>query len=300
VENIATLKMFMIHSIFGEDNKVLKSGETDELKMFKNIEELEIEEENWDTKYLNFLDSFVYNTNSQTGLPSLETIQNLPSKLKLARSKEITLQKSQNQPEQVDILNFSSGKKDLLDTQNSNSYLLFAKKGKNFVFKYRNQLGQQTDLTPEVALEIFGATPQEKSLEISEGFYEVYESLKSHLFVKTTQNSKADKGKIETMRLINLLSQTFENSSTQEQIKYLGDLEQCIVEYDALPDYLLKFIRDIPKKLNKKLNNLEDKQNILLSIQKAIPPIYLQKIQDMVKNQDQNPEAVLVCEEFQN
>ena len=111
-----------------------------------------------------------------------------------------------------------------------NGVLLFARKGKEYVFKLTKPDGESANLTTAKGLELFEAELQEDPQEVSKGFDKVYQIAKSSLFITKTVVTK-DKGKKDAIAKLKLLKKDF----TQYR-DYLEDLIYVTEKLDALPE----------------------------------------------------------------
>lgn len=153
--------------------------------------------------------------------------------------------------------------------------IIFGKRGDECIFKYSDLVdGEPQSLLPEIALPIFKAPINEKANKVSDNFYKTYDNLKKNLF-------KSAEGPLSKMRgkaLARVKSWLNESACNNED--YLNVLQQ-VIELDGLPDY-------------SKICSAKKCEDI----QKIISIQYLEKIIDASDKIDEEPENVILAEEF--
>lgn len=266
IKNISTLKMHMIHFLLGEDAQYL-TQEEEIRSFFEQMYENSsyFEEESWDVKYRSFLYE-VEDKNPEI----LRKAGTIPLRTKIQRKieKEIKIENSQH-------------KKPI--------YLIFAKKGENFIFKsgflINNSLEIKT-LTDEDAIKLFEADINEKSYEVSNDFYEKYTKIKENIFETSTIliRDGRDKWKDVLNKLIVLekdLKDNFEYSN------YISKLKE-VIELENLPDYILKIIKEV------EFNSIED----LEKLKEKLPEFYIDKVLSNINEMDSKDDVIIISEEI--
>lgn len=201
-KEISTLKMAMIHAIMGEDTQYLTDEE--ELKNFfanqyKSLVE-EQERESWDTPYRAFLHD-VENTNDMLQALSL------PLRSKIRR----------------------------LSTTHPSGIIAFVRRGSDFVFKFAEEGGEITDVSPEQGLKIMEAQLEEIGYKLSPSFTPRFTELKTKLFTRETESEK-DKTKRDALDKVRIIIQ-----SGIGDRDYLEDLKTAI-SHDSISGYSLREI----------------------------------------------------------
>jgi superfamily II DNA or RNA helicase len=221
VKQISTLKIAMIHALFGEDTKVLTKDEELQTffakqfrEAFKNQEELSPE-----TKYENFIKKLrISNPNL------IEEALNISKRSRIRRT----------------------AKKD------RSGVIVFGKKGDEYVFKFASSPKEGFPLGAAEAFKLFEADISEDAEKTSKTFEAIYTQLKDNLFSKKKEIA-LNRGKIEAIDKINALK-----TKLPEKKDYLEDLYYVLKELDALPDRYAKAIRAIDlKNLDKEIKELE-------------------------------------------
>jgi len=223
IKKIATLKINMIHALFGEDAKVLTNDE--ELQsFFKKVYEEEIagqETLSPETKYENFI------RNLKTQKPELvDVIREIPKRARVKRSEK----------------------------KSKSGVVVFGKKGSEFVFKFAKDEASETQILPFIeAANLFEANEDEPGDKVSPSFYATYEKVMESLFTKRTE-VELDPGKRKSLEVVRALKSKFEAEK-----EYLEELEFIIEKLDSLPGQYMRNIRSLSgsKDLKKGLEELK-------------------------------------------
>jgi len=208
VKQISTLKIAMVHALFGEDTKVLTKDE--ELQSyfakefrteFGNQEELSPE-----AKYEDFVRRL---RDAQPDI--IKEALNIPKRVRIKRS----------------------AKKD------RKGVVVFGKKGDEYVFKFGAKPGECYSLGIADGLSLFEADIKEEAQRPTSDFNDIYQQMKDKLFSKKTEVA-LDQGKREAINKIEKLL-----TMVPEAKDYLTDLLEVMKEYDSLPDRYARLIRKI-------------------------------------------------------
>ena len=250
-KEISTLKIAMIHALMGEDTKYLTKDE--DLKSFykEQYEKfIKNDELSWDVEYRNLL------TSLKSGRPELiAQADNIPPRTKIRRT-------------------VSKGK---------NGVLVFAQKGGEFTFSFGPDPRESRSMSPEDALKLFEAKPEEKPQPLSKAFEPIYKNIKQNLFAGKTQ-VPFDKGKRDAAEKVRALK-----DKLPARRDYLEDLLTVIEKLDSLPARYLKFIRSISeKKLDADMAELV----------KQVPHKYLTGLLNQADKIDEGEEILILAEEF--
>jgi len=204
IKEISTLKMAMVHSILGEDTKVLTPDEvpTSQFgeiykKLYGDIFKNE-EESSWDTPYRKILNSLKDSNDLQNALA-------LPLRCKIRRINENT------------------------------GSLMFVKKGSDFIFKFADKEQNINDISPQEAFGFLNAQKEEKSFTVSNNFNAIYEKIKQSLTASVMQQVKKSR-ETDALAKIKLARET--NKLSQD---YAQDLMNAI-KLKSIPAYLLSEI----------------------------------------------------------
>lgn len=264
VEEIATLKMQMIHTLLGEDTKVIKSDETEELQSFLNQkyqqEKSDQEQESWDTKYRAFLEQY---KNTET----LKKAKELPPKARTVRKKIIEPADLQNEED--------------LFSETDNYVLACAKKGDQLIFKIAGS-NQVFDLSPEKAMEIFASEREEEQLDnFSRNFESVYKLLKKELRNDKKEIHQNDISINSAVKIVKMALKETNDIYFEQLLKVLN--------YRGLPSGKITSIT--------KLSNLDSK-DLLAKLKVELPASYLQKFIQRVEKQEKAKEELILVEEL--
>ncbi len=211
VKQISTLKLAMVHALFGEDTKVLTKDEELQSWFSQQFKEaLSSQEElSPETTYENFI------RNLRTSNPEIvEEARSIPKRCRVKR----TVKKDRS------------------------GVLVFGKKGEEYTFKLGTNTKEPTSLGVADALELFKAEMSEQSEQTSDAFEPVYEKVKAKLFTRKTEVA-LDRGKRDTILKVEALK-----DKLPKKRDYLEDLLYVLKELDALPDRYSRFIRSIDLK----------------------------------------------------
>lgn len=204
-KEISTLKMAMIHAVMGEDTKALTKEE--EVKtFFKERYRKEIarnEETSWDTPYRRQL-------NSLKGTETYGKAMELPHRARTARNIE----------------------------KPRKGVLMFGRKGDDFVFKIGDAANAPVMIPAEEAIALFEASIEEKPVDMSKDFDEIYQRVKASLF-SSDATGRNEKEVLNALAKVKL----FINRQLLPK-DYLEDLRQ-VIQADALSGYEIRYINQL-------------------------------------------------------
>jgi len=246
-QEISTLKMAMIHAIMGEDTRVLTSEEQLRaffIEQYKKQNQTD-EQKSWDTAYRAKLNQLI-------GTPVMKEALSLPLRAKTRRKY----------------------------TDKYDGVIVFARKGNDFVFKYKPVNDNPVDLSPQDAFAMFECKPDEKGYAVSEKFESLYEETKQALF-RTNVESDKDKSKRDA---IDKVREVMKSGLIDPE--YLEDLKTTI-EIDALSGYSLR-----------QINKLKTKSYSLLP--ELVSKDYIHKVLSTYDRILQGPETLILAEELES
>jgi|AntRauTorckE6833_2_1112554.scaffolds.fasta_scaffold05248_1 superfamily II DNA or RNA helicase len=266
-KQISTLKMFMIHSLLGEDTKFLTSEEVpqsfDQLKesyQEKTKSEIEDSNESWDVEHRNVL----YDIQSDDPDLIKESLE-LPKRVRIGRQ--------------------------ATDEKNP-GVLLCSKKGGDFAFGFANNLEAADDeisIPVREALNLFAADPEEKSSAVGADFHDIYKRLRENIFRTNTEVSQ-DRGTQDAIAIVKAL---MDRDDLKQYEAYFSDLLTVMGDLHNLPDQYKKQIRDMD--LDDK--NIESEVEDLVA---SVPPKYLSDVIKSARKIEEGEEEIIVAEQFQN
>jgi superfamily II DNA or RNA helicase len=250
-KEISTLKMTMIHAIMGEDTKILTSEENLQnffTKEYKRLFE-ENDEKSWDADYRSELNSVLKSAEMKEAL-------NLPLRTRIQRR----------------ILKKNYG------------VLVFAKKGRDFVFKFADVSselfgGEPNDISPQKGFELLKAMQDEKSFKVSDCFSEIYGRIKESLFKKSEEVGINDKSRRDAVDKINMII----HAKVCDK-NYLEDLKQ-VVEIEAVSGADLRIINSL-------------KQNEYKDLPNKISKDYIQRALSSINEQSKVQEFLILAQEI--
>ncbi|MBL7130897.1 MAG: helicase [Candidatus Omnitrophica bacterium] len=221
IKQVSTLKIAMVHALFGEDTKILTKDE--ELQRY-------------------FAGKFEDALKSEEELSPEARHENFIKKLRMAEPRVI--EEALNLPRRSRVKRTVKKEK--------KGVVIFGKKGEEYAFKYGSKQSTPISLNIPLALELFEAEIKEKGEKTSKSFDEIYEGVRKELFSKRTEVAK-DRGKRETIDKLSALKDKLPKAKD-----YLEDLLYVVRDLDALPDRYEKLIRSIDlKTLDEDFKNLQ-------------------------------------------
>lgn len=252
VKGISTLKIAMIHALMGEDTKVLTSDE--QLRSF-------------------FAEEFRRQMLAQDQLSLEARHENFIRNLRAARPEII--EKAMQIPKRSRIRR--SRKKDLAGV------LVFARKGREYAFRYASLPNECHSLPVPQALDLFEAEISEKPQNVSDAFEPIYGPLKDQLFAKRSEVAK-DRGKVDAIAKVQALLKNYPHKKD-----YLEVLLYVLEKLDALPELYAKMIRAI---------HADRAEAELAEFQKTAPYSYLVGIIDRERKIEEGQESLILSEEL--
>ncbi|MEO0281678.1 MAG: C-terminal helicase domain-containing protein, partial [candidate division WOR-3 bacterium] len=206
---IASHKMFLIHNTLGEDSKIFDIDETPQpSKLYDKINQNpeNIEHESFYTKVLK---EFSEIKNKYPEL--LESLKDFPTRVKVAKK----------------------AKEDEL--------IVVIKKGRLFINSIKD-FENPEQMTFEEAFEKIKCSPNEKSIELSEKFWEKYDKIKNF---KETEKPLPEKS--NEQQAINVLKKLKSNQNDKilEYHSFIKMLLEDIVDYGTLSSYTLRRIANL-------------------------------------------------------
>lgn len=257
---IASNKMFLIHSTLGEDAKIFDlDEEPTPAGLFKKIQQNpdELEEESFYTKVLKeFLE--IKKENPQL----IEELKNYPTRIKVAKKFK------------------------------ENELLVFFKKGRLYIYglKYDGDKDNQVyQATFEEIFDKISCNKDEQKIALSSSFWDSYEKVKKF---KEYRLGPVSEQSLEQKALFNLKS--FIASPWEELLPYLDflrTLREDIIEYGTLSDYTLRRISNL------EIGNESEKNRSvseIIVLKKELGEDYLQKEKERQK--DLSKEIIVTIE----
>lgn len=255
IKKISTLKMFLINNIVGSDTRTLTPNE--DLRSYFKKSYKEADEQNnlpsWDVKYKNIYDDL------KNDKEFIDTVLDIPERVRIVRK-----------------TNCKSGS------------VLFAKRGSNTLFGAMLDNTTAKVVSPEIALKLFEASPEEEGFECDEEldrkFALIRDEIKKPFDMMSSDSSRRTKA-IDNLEYL-------KNNLPNEK-DYIDDLLEVIKEYDDLSDGELKYlanVRILPQ-------NLSD---ILREIKQRISTHYINQIKQRAEYINSEPETILFNEDIRN
>ncbi len=259
---ISTLKISMIHSLLGEDTKVLTPDEEPVSFYHKTYNRVKNEfiskfrgevddgDVSWDVEHRNS-----YNDLKTLHPDIIKEAQSLPKRVRLRRTVE----------------------------KDKSGVIVFGKKGDEYTFKLGIDDKTTISLSARESLSLFQSNVTEKSTQVSANFERIYQNVKKNLFIRKSEIPK-EKGKKESIDKIRVLLSLF-----PEKKDYFEDLLKVVSEYDALPEKYLKDIRAVSEK------NIKTDTAFFENL---VSHRYLVEILEKARKIDEGVESLILSEEL--
>jgi superfamily II DNA or RNA helicase len=205
---ITTLKISLIHTLLGEDTKILTSNE--ELRNYfaeqYRKEEAQTESLSWDARHRRVWLQALRNERL------IEKARAIPLRTRIARGGE-----------------------------DRGTIFAFGKLGTSYVFAMGSRGQEVKRVSAEEAMGLFVAEPGDKAMETTSNFDNIYQMVKQHLFKKNTQVT-ISKGSRRFKAIQHLMLLSSMSTAAKD---HCADVIKIIKEYDGFPDGLLKLLLDI-------------------------------------------------------
>ena len=273
---IAQNKMFLIHNTLGEDAKIFDiDEEPSPAKLYERIQQNpdRLEEESFYTRVLN---EFMKIKEKYPDL--ISSLDKFPVRVKVAKSSSSILAGEE----------FSSN-----DAPATNELLVFIKKNRLYIqgAKYNgNEKPEIYQATFEEVFEKIACQLEEKRLELSERFWDVYEEIKRF---KGMRSAPPTEQSLEQKAINNL--KTFIYHINHEEVfkikGFLKTLLEDITDYGTLSDYTLRRIANLESgdenKISKAIKEIK-------ALQEELGEDYLEK--ERLRQKDLMKEIIVAIE----
>jgi len=262
IKNISTIKIYMIHSLLGEDTKYLTREEELRSYFYKEYKKYNYnDEESWDVKYRNLLNQ-INKLNPQV----IQEANKIPKRTKIKRIKNLE----------------------------SPEYIVFAKSGDNLIFKKLHKKGSEEvieNIGDESAIQIFEAQEDEIPYKVSDNFYEKYNRIKQTLYTSKLMIEK-DRWEREILNKLELINQ-YKNIFPADIQQYIEKLNKIVKEYEMIPKYFETAIKEIKIKDGKNIN-IDDVKKLM----DRLPEFDLDKIIKRAYEIENETEEIIISEEI--
>ncbi|MGQ9816527.1 MAG: helicase-related protein [bacterium] len=258
---IAQNKMFLIHNTLGEDAKIFDiDEEPTPAKLYEKIQQNpdRLEEESFYTKVLN---KFLKIKQSHPDLISI--LDKFPLRVKVAKRSD------------------------------DNELLVFIKKNRLYILgkKYNTETKSEIyEMTFEDVLEKIACQPEEKRLELSERFWDVYEEIKNF---KGFRSSPPIEHSLEQKAINNLKTFIYhiQREADFQTKGFLNTLLEDITDYGTLSDYTLRRLANLECSDENKIKRAIEE---LKSLQEELGEDYLEK--EKLRQKDLYKEIIVAIE----
>jgi superfamily II DNA or RNA helicase len=269
-KQITTFKMLLIQSIFGSDTKILTADEitegylTEEYKKAK----AEVESPSWGIEFKNELRR-IQNTEKDIYDKALE----LPQRCRTGRKAENAIPTAE----------------DLFAGADKKGVMLFSKKSDALRFTFTDENGGSRVLSPLEGISLFKALPNEKSLQTTENFYNLYKQAKAQSGISSERTIRSKNTAELNNKIIFLKKQLANISENSQDIVYLDKLRKITGTLDSLPLYYTKQLLDVDiKKISTTITEFKN----------LVPEKYINVILEKHDNILNETETILLSEQF--
>jgi superfamily II DNA or RNA helicase len=267
-KSISTFKMLLIQTIFGSDTKILTEDEITEGYLDEEFRKAktEMETPSWSTEFSN-----EYYHIKKYDKELFEQAKSLPLRCRTGRKTEI-------------IPKGTSG--DIFENAEQKGVLLFSRKGDAYRFCFADENGGAKIISHLAGLSLFRTDKNEKALQVTEGFYPMYEQAKGKSGYSTEKTSNS-KNIIDLVNKINFLTSN-PDISADDKI-YLENIRKVAGELNALPIFYIRQLLDI---------NVSDTGNAITEFKKLVENEYLEAILEKDNKIMNEPEDIILSEQF--
>lgn len=258
---IASHKMFLIHNTLGEDAKIFDiDEEPSPSKLYEKIQQNpeKLEEQSFYTKVMQ---EFIKIKEKYSDI--IHTLDKFPPRVKVAKK------------------------------YNENELLVFIKKGRLYIHHSKYNQDDNTECLQipfEDVFEKIVCLPEEKPLNLSPKFWDVYEKIKSFKKYRSTPPTERS---LEQQAINNL--KTFINRVQDDRIfehKYfLKTLLEDILDYGTLPDYTLRRIANLKSGDEKEIEQAIEEIN---KLKEELGENYLEK--EKLRQKELTKEIIVAIE----
>ncbi|MBU0701257.1 DEAD/DEAH box helicase family protein [bacterium] len=258
---IASNKMFLIHSTLGEDAKIFDiDEEPTPSRLFNRIQQ-NPDEQQEESFYTKALKEFLKIKENNPEL--IVSLKNYPPRIKVAKE------------------------------HNENELLVFLKKGRLYIYGLKHENENKADIYQVTFEEVFdkiACSSDEKAIALSNSFWESYESVKEFREQRTIPLNEQSS---EQKALNNL--KTFINQIQAEELiphkDFLRTLREDILDYGTLSDFTLRRIANMES-----TDEAKQKRAIkeIIDLKEKLGQDYLQK--EKARHKDLSKEIIIAIE----
>ncbi len=263
---IASNKMFLIHNTLGEDAKIFDiDEEPTAAKLYERIQinPDKLEEESFYTKVLK---DFIKIKEEHSNL--IDSLNKFPPRVKVGKKSNCHI--------------FPGGHENN-ENLASNELFVFIKKGRLYIYcaKYNSHSQPEYFQLPfEDVYNKIVCSPEEKPLELSQQFWDIYEEIKNFREARSLPTSEKS---LEQQAINNLKTflNKIKNDRRFEYKNFLKTLLEDILDYGTLPDYTLRRIANLESANDEKLEKSIEE---IKSLREELGEDYLEKEKERQKN----------------
>jgi hypothetical protein len=144
-------------------------------------------------------------------------------------------------------------------------------------------------LSPYAGLALFKAATDEKPLQVTDGFYPMYQTAKSQSGISTEKTTRSKNIMTLDQNILYILKVLSAKAGNDETKEYLGKLRQVINELDSLPAFYIKALLDI---------DLKDPGKSIVEYRQIADDEYINSIIEKDNQILNETETILLAEQF--
>lgn len=253
IKGISTLKMLLINNIVGSDTRTLTPDETLQSYFKSQYEEAneDSNDKSWDNDYRNIYNAVKHNTSL------IDEALNIPERARIVRK-----------------------------TNDKICAISFAKRGNNSLFAIAEEFDEKaTIVSPEQVLCLFKADVNEKSYEYDQAMDKKFKILRDEI-KKPYPKVRLDKRRSKAIDNLEKLTTVY-----PAEKNYLSDLVEVIKSYDDLSDGELKYLANLPVRI-------DNAAELVTDVKDKIPVHYIIQIKQRVESIDAQTEIIMFTEDL--
>jgi superfamily II DNA or RNA helicase len=270
-KSIATFKMLLIQTIFGSDTKILTADEITEGYLDEEFRRVkaELESPSWETMYRNELYRIEKNDRE-----TLKKALELPQRCRTGRK--------------ADTIDAAAGV-ELFPNDGKKGVLVFSEKSGAYRFSFCGEKGGSRIVSARDGIELFKAEPEEKALELTDGFYPLYERAKTASAANTEKTALSKNITALNDKINYLLRQLRQSKGNTKDIEYLANLSTVAVKLESLPLFYIRALLDV---------DIADANAAIAEFKYLVDEEYIDTILEKDNKIMNTVETILLAEQF--
>jgi hypothetical protein len=263
--------MLLIQTIFGSDTKILTADEITEGYLDEEFRKAkaELESPSWETAYRNELYRIEKNDRE-----TLKKAIELPQRCRTGRKADA-----------IDV----SARVELFPNDDKKGVLIFSEKGGAYRFSFCGENGGSYIVSAQDGIALFKAEPEEKALELTDGFYPLYERAKTTNAANTEKTALSKNITALNDKINYLLKQLRQSKGNVNDIEYFTNLSNVAVKLESLPLFYIRTLLDV---------DIADASAALAEFKSLVNEEYIDTILEKDNKIMNTVETILLAEQF--